>query len=305
MPAPLEGRVALVTGASKNIGKGIALEVGAERRDDVPDRAHRSTDVPGQLASLERTAAEIEAAGGRAIPVACDHTDDAQVEAVFDRIADGAGPSRRGRERRLARLLRDGRRAVLGAPARRHDALPRDRAPVQLRDDRARGAPVHDPAGLRCRRSTSRRTAPRRTSCPSRTASARPRSTGSRATPRSSCSRTASPSCRCGPVSCSPRACSRTRRSAKTADACCTGSTSASARARSSTAGGRRPRRRPRHPRPHGRFLPVEPSRTRVRVHRGRRVPPARDAERPRLAHRFVDDIPDYWRGVERYADKQ
>jgi NAD(P)-dependent dehydrogenase (short-subunit alcohol dehydrogenase family) len=35
---------------------------------------------------VARTAAEFVPAGGTAIPVACDHTDDAQVEAVFDRI---------------------------------------------------------------------------------------------------------------------------------------------------------------------------------------------------------------------------
>jgi NAD(P)-dependent dehydrogenase (short-subunit alcohol dehydrogenase family) len=81
----LAGKVALVTGASKNIGKGIALEVGASGAVTYLT-ARTVEDVPGKLASLARTAAEIEALGGTAIPVACDHTDDAQVEAVFDRI---------------------------------------------------------------------------------------------------------------------------------------------------------------------------------------------------------------------------
>jgi dehydrogenase/reductase SDR family member 1 len=85
MANELAGKVALVTGASKNIGKGIALEVGASGAVTYLT-ARTVEDVPGQLASLARTAAEIEAAGGTAIPVACDHTDDAQVEAVFDRI---------------------------------------------------------------------------------------------------------------------------------------------------------------------------------------------------------------------------
>jgi len=81
----LSGKVALITGASKNIGKGIALEVGASGATTYLT-ARSVEDVPGQLASLQRTAAEIEACGGKAIAVACDHTDDAQVEAVFDRI---------------------------------------------------------------------------------------------------------------------------------------------------------------------------------------------------------------------------
>ncbi|HEY3670513.1 MAG TPA: SDR family NAD(P)-dependent oxidoreductase [Acidimicrobiia bacterium] len=85
MADELAGKVALVTGASKNIGKGIALEVGASGAVTYLT-ARTVEDVPGQLASLARTAAEIEAAGGTGIPVACDHTDDAQVEAVFDRI---------------------------------------------------------------------------------------------------------------------------------------------------------------------------------------------------------------------------
>ena len=81
----LSGKVALVTGASKNIGKGIALEVGASGA--VTYLTARSVeDVPGQLASLNRTVSELAARGGTAVAVACDHTDDAQVEAVFDRI---------------------------------------------------------------------------------------------------------------------------------------------------------------------------------------------------------------------------
>ena len=90
MADELAGKVALVTGASKNIGKGIALEVGASGAVTYLT-ARTVEDVPGQLASLARTAAEIEAAGGTAVAVACDHTDDAQVEAVFDRIKSEQG----------------------------------------------------------------------------------------------------------------------------------------------------------------------------------------------------------------------
>src|SRR5258708_4343531 len=90
MARVLEGRVALVTGASKNIGKGIALEVAASGTVTYLT-ARTVDDVPGQLASLQRTVAEIEALGGTAIAVACDHTDDAQVEAVFQRIREEQG----------------------------------------------------------------------------------------------------------------------------------------------------------------------------------------------------------------------
>jgi NAD(P)-dependent dehydrogenase (short-subunit alcohol dehydrogenase family) len=87
---PLEGRVALVTGASKNIGKGMALEVAAAgARTYVTARTlGESAETPG---SLCRTVAEIEAAGGTAVALACDHADDAQVESVFERIAAEQG----------------------------------------------------------------------------------------------------------------------------------------------------------------------------------------------------------------------
>lgn len=85
MAKPLDGKVALVAGASKNIGKGIALEVGAQGAVTYVT-ARTLDDVPGQLASLRRTADEIAAAGGTVVPVACDHTDDDQVREVFRRI---------------------------------------------------------------------------------------------------------------------------------------------------------------------------------------------------------------------------
>jgi dehydrogenase/reductase SDR family protein 1 len=90
MGGPLSGRVALVTGASKNIGKGMALEVGAAGAA-VYLTARTLEDNPGELASLARTAAEIEKRGGEAIALRCDHTVDADVEAVFEEIASRHG----------------------------------------------------------------------------------------------------------------------------------------------------------------------------------------------------------------------
>jgi NAD(P)-dependent dehydrogenase (short-subunit alcohol dehydrogenase family) len=90
MAGALTGKVALVTGASKNIGKGMALEVAAAGALTYVT-ARSVAAIDGQIASLDRTVAEIEAAGGKAIAVACDHTDDAQVEAVFDRIRTEQG----------------------------------------------------------------------------------------------------------------------------------------------------------------------------------------------------------------------
>jgi NAD(P)-dependent dehydrogenase (short-subunit alcohol dehydrogenase family) len=107
---PLAGRVALVTGASKNIGKGIAVEVAAAGAA-VYLTARSLPDVAGRLASLERTASEIESLGGEAVPVACDHGDDAAVERVFAEIG-----SRHGRLDLLVNVASPDFSAMVGVP---------------------------------------------------------------------------------------------------------------------------------------------------------------------------------------------
>lgn len=83
----LQGAVALVTGASRGVGRGIAEELGhAKATVYVTGRsvaADTTDDLPG---TVGETAALVTEAGGEGIAVRCDHTDDRDVEALFDRI---------------------------------------------------------------------------------------------------------------------------------------------------------------------------------------------------------------------------
>ena len=89
--SPLAGKVALVTGASRGIGKGCALELaaaGAAVYITGRTTGAGQHPLPGTVGG---TAEEITAAGGTATAVACDHRDDDAVRAVFDRIAADHG----------------------------------------------------------------------------------------------------------------------------------------------------------------------------------------------------------------------
>lgn len=82
-------QVAVVTGASRGIGKGIALELGAAGYTVyVTGRTVEAGALPG---TVGETAAQIDELGGRGIAIACDHHDDAQVRSVFDRVASEQG----------------------------------------------------------------------------------------------------------------------------------------------------------------------------------------------------------------------
>ena len=79
--------VAVVTGASRGAGKGIALALGGRGYTVyVTGRSERAGDAP-LPGTIHETAAEIERLGGHGIAVSCDHGDDAQVRALFERVA--------------------------------------------------------------------------------------------------------------------------------------------------------------------------------------------------------------------------
>jgi NAD(P)-dependent dehydrogenase (short-subunit alcohol dehydrogenase family) len=85
----LEDQIALVAGATRGGGRGIAIELGGLGATVyVTGRSTRGRRSPmDRPETIEETAELVDAAGGRGIAVAVDHTDPAAVRALIERIA--------------------------------------------------------------------------------------------------------------------------------------------------------------------------------------------------------------------------
>jgi dehydrogenase/reductase SDR family protein 1 len=89
----MDAKVALVTGATRGVGRGVAVALGSAGwtvwGTGRSSRANGSTShLPG---TVEETAEAVTAAGGQGRSVVCDHRDDDQMRAVVARIAAESG----------------------------------------------------------------------------------------------------------------------------------------------------------------------------------------------------------------------
>ena len=89
----LDGQVAVVTGGTRGAGRGRAVELGAAGATVyVTGRSTRQAPSPlGRAETIEETAELVTEAGGRGIPVRCDHMEPQDVRALAARIQDEQG----------------------------------------------------------------------------------------------------------------------------------------------------------------------------------------------------------------------
>src|SRR6059058_4819002 len=86
----LEGRVAIVTGASRGIGRALALGL-ARAGCHVVVAAKSTTESEKLPGSIYTVAQEVEALGGQALPVQIDVRDEGQIEALASRTLERFG----------------------------------------------------------------------------------------------------------------------------------------------------------------------------------------------------------------------
>jgi NAD(P)-dependent dehydrogenase (short-subunit alcohol dehydrogenase family) len=82
----LQPKIAIVTGASRGAGQGIAAGLGAHGCTVYVTGRSEAVGDSSLSGTIHQTAATVTAAGGKGIAVRCDHSDDAQVAALFDQV---------------------------------------------------------------------------------------------------------------------------------------------------------------------------------------------------------------------------
>src|SRR5437868_1409583 len=90
---PLSGTVAVVAGATRGAGRGIARALGeAGAMVYCTGRSVRGNPSPyNRPETIEETAEMIKEAGGSAVALRVDHTAEAEVESLFSRVARESG----------------------------------------------------------------------------------------------------------------------------------------------------------------------------------------------------------------------
>jgi citronellol/citronellal dehydrogenase len=87
----LEGKVAIITGASRGVGEYMAIEFAREGCNVVVAARTEAADQSRLEGTIHETTRELEKLGVRALAVRCDVTDDAQVEALVARAIEEFG----------------------------------------------------------------------------------------------------------------------------------------------------------------------------------------------------------------------
>lgn len=90
---PLKGKIAVVAGATRGAGRGIARMLGeAGATVYCSGRSTRGNPAtPGRPETIEETADLVTTAGGRGIAVRTDHSDAADIAALFTRVIEESG----------------------------------------------------------------------------------------------------------------------------------------------------------------------------------------------------------------------
>jgi citronellol/citronellal dehydrogenase len=88
---PLEGKVALITGASRGIGRDVAIALAEAGADIVIASRSETVSDPRMPGTIYTVAGEVEALGRRALPVRVDVTKDEEIEQAIEKTRQTFG----------------------------------------------------------------------------------------------------------------------------------------------------------------------------------------------------------------------